>query len=106
MQFDNVVDYIWQVYSVGIPVQFAQENVRPLTYLKLVRLTCGLSIDTTDCTAEQLFAQAVQMERNNRPGWDMMFQLADLHEECEVLIRKSGVLNNTGTKAYVDDINS
>lgn len=106
MQFDNIVDYIWQVYHIGIPTEYANQNARPLTYLKLVRVLSKLSIDPTDCTAEELFAEAVRLERgsNFEPRANLLFQLADLHEECEVLIRGSGVVESGSS--YANGINS
>lgn len=108
MQFDNVVDYIWQVYHVGIPVEYAHKHAKPLTYLKLVRTLSVLNIDPTGLDSTKLFAEAVRMERfasTGRPGQaEWMFRLADLHEECELLIRGSGVMDSD--EAYADGINS
>uniref|UniRef100_A0AB39CCI2 Uncharacterized protein n=1 Tax=Pseudomonas phage RVTF4 TaxID=3236931 RepID=A0AB39CCI2_9VIRU len=106
LQFDNIVDYIWQIYSVGIPVEYAEKNAKPLTYYKLVRVLQKLNIDPTDLNSVQLFSEAVRLEKGSHfdPRANLMFQLADLHEECEILIRGSGVLDKGD--AYVDSINS
>jgi len=108
MQFDNVVDYIWQTYHVGIPVEHAEKHAKPLTYLKLVRVLSVLNIDPTDMDSTALFAEAARLERHGggRPAHhaEWLFKLADLHEECEMLIRGSGVLD--AGDSYADNINS
>ncbi|WDS62076.1 hypothetical protein [Pseudomonas phage D6] len=109
MQFDNVQTYIDQAYGVELDTAFLNKNVHSLMYLKLVRLLSKLRIETTGVTAEALFAEAVQVERNGRQQMaDLMFQLADLHAEIELLIVKSGKVRETGFDAGVweRDINS
>lgn len=113
MQFDNLYEYIDQVYDVQLDKAFLKKEAPSLTYLKLVRILSHLRIDTTGSSAESLFADALRWERNASSQQDnnranAIFVLADLHEIIETLIRKSGKKTNApfDNAQFADDINS
>lgn len=117
MQFDNVQEYIEQVYDVKLPPKFIAAEAPPLLYLKLVRFISQLGINTHDLNATQLFANGVHSERATAQGARhaegnqisrAYFALADLHEVIEMMIRKSGVkkLKGFDDNAWSDGINS
>jgi hypothetical protein len=117
MQFDNLYDYIDQTYDIQIDKDFLLREAPGLTYVKLVRVLSLLRIDSTGLTADKLFFEATRSERSfsqgcnrptNDPGTVLMFQLADLHEIIETLIRKSGKKLNDqfDDDLFASDINS
>ncbi|MCY1418490.1 hypothetical protein D9M71_340510 [compost metagenome] len=117
MQFESLYEYIDQVYDVQLDKEFLKKEAPSLTYVKLVRTLSFLRIDSTGLTAERLFFEATRSERatcqggnrpTNDPGTVLMYQLADLHEIIETLIRKSGKTKNApfDNSQFADDINS
>lgn len=117
MQFDSLYEYIDQTYDVQLDKEFLKKEAPGLTYVKLVRVLSLLRIDTTGLTADKVFFEAVRAERSfsqgcnrptNDPGTVLMFQLADLHEIIETLIRKSGKKTNApfDNSQFASDINS
>ncbi|QBJ02893.1 hypothetical protein MZD04_gp367 [Pseudomonas phage Psa21] len=115
LDFDNLKEYIEQVYRVRMDQSFLEKEAPALTYLKLVRVLSFLRIQPVGMTAEEIFADAVREERNwggNSPSPEtrtvLLYQLADLHEIIELLIRKSEVKKNDSFSAelWSNDINS
>lgn len=115
MQFDNLYEYIDQVYDVQLDSKFLEKEAPGLTYVKLVRVLSMLKISTVNMNADQLFFEAVRVERNMfRPDQqdlkrvELMYQIADLHEIIETLIRKSGKKTDApfDNSQFADDINS
>jgi hypothetical protein len=115
MQFDNIQEYISQVYGIDLEVDYLNKNIHTLTYLKTVRIISRVGIDTTGQTAESIFHLAFQAERvagfsaEKLRRADLIYQLADIHAEIEMLISKSGVEHNTGgfnKDLWANDINS
>jgi len=117
MQFDNIQEYIDQVYGVELSTSFLNDNVHSLMYLKLVRLLSKLGIETSGMTAEALFAEAARVERGaydhevtKLARIQLMFQLADIHADIEMLIHKAGKAQAPSkgfdNKEWANDINS
>lgn len=113
MEFNNLREYIRQVYGIDVSEKFLQKNAPSLTYLKLVRVLNVCRISTAGMTAEDLFSEACRLERMN--GMTEMafhqYALADLHEIIEGLLRQAGQLTNDrldrlDSEAYADAVNS
>jgi hypothetical protein len=112
MQFNSLYEYIDQTYDVQLDKEFLKKEAPGLTYVKLVRVLSQLRISVVGMTADQLFFEAVRYERNligqEQKRLELMFQLADLHEIIETLIRKSGKKSNDqfDDNLFAQDINS
>lgn len=115
MQFDSLYEYIDQTYDVQLDKEFLKKEAPGLTYVKLVRVLSQLRISTIGMTADQLFFEAVRKERSyfnpdrrDMKQLELMFQIADLHEIIETLIRKSGKKTNApfDNAQFANDINS
>lgn len=115
MQFDNIQEYIDQVYGVELDTAFLNKNVHALTYLKVVRILSHIRIETTGLTAEAIFADAVRLERvtgtddvQGQKRLTLLFQLADIHAHLEMLIDQAGKRTSGGFDAgvWANDINS
>jgi hypothetical protein len=114
MEFDNIQDYISQTYGYDLETDFLNKNIHGIVYLKVVRCLSKTGIQPAGQTAEMLFQMAFQAERaagtdaNRLRRADLIYQLADIHAEIEMLISKSGASASRGFSkdVWVDGINS
>lgn len=113
MEFNNLKEYIEQVYKKRVDAKFLEKNAPSLTYLKLVRTLALCRISTVGMTAEDLFSEACRAERMNGMTEQAFHQyaLADLHEIVEGLLRQAGHelddrFDRLDSEAYSDAINS